>query len=134
MYDVFLGGPWERHAPFPYKSDIKKAFPDKIIFDPEKRQSQKSGEWFVDNYYAIENSLTMIALVPNFPFPGVGPEVGFFYYRKCNNEPRKPLEELVIIWPSIVKPDYGKKVAEKMGYLVENSEQAIARLKPIFYC
>lgn len=129
-HDIFLGGPWEKHAPFPYKTMIKEAFPDKNIFDPEEQASQKIGNWFVDNYNALESSLTLVALVPEFPFPGVGPEVGIFYCSH-NKDPNKPLEEIVIIWPEIVKPDHGKKVAERMGYLVENVEECIARLKVI---
>jgi hypothetical protein len=132
-YDIFLGGPWEKYAPFPYKSMIKAAFPDKNIFDPETRPSQTAGDWFSENYFAIEDSLTMVTLVPSFPFPGVGPEVGFFYHEHCCEDPTKRLEELVIIWPVDIKPDFGKKVAAKMGYIVENPEEAIARLRPILY-
>lgn len=129
-YDIFLGGPWEKHAPFPYKTMIKEAFPDKNIFDPEEQASQKTGNWFVDNYNALESSLTMVALVPEFPFPGVGPEAGIFYHIN-SKDPNKPLEELVIIWPEIVKPDHGRKVAERMGYVVENVEDAILKLKAV---
>lgn len=130
-YDIFLGGPWERHAPFRYKSIIKEAFSDRNIFDPEERPSQERGDWFADNFYALEHSRAMVALVPSFPFPGVAPEVGIFYYSKCNNNPTKALDEIIIIWPPIVKPDYGKKVAEKMGYIVESSDEAILRLKSL---
>jgi len=128
-YDLFLGGPWERFAPFPYKTEIKKSFPGKSIFDPEEQESQKSDNWFEDNYRAIENSFAMAALVPQFPFPGVGPETGIFYNKRRISA--KPLDELVIIWPREFKPDYGKKVAEKMGYVVENCEEAIIRLKKV---
>jgi len=130
-YDLFLGGPWERFAPFPYKTEIKNAFLGKNLFDPESQDSQKTGEWFEDNYNALENSLAMVALVPSFPFPGVGPEAGIFYSKRRGSAKllAKPLDELTIIWPKELKPDYGKRVAEKMGYVVTNSEEAIARLK-----
>lgn len=131
-YDIFLGGPWEKYAPFPYKTMIKEAFPELNLFDPEERPSQETGDWFVDNYQALHNSKTMLALVPEFAFPGVAPEVGIFY-QVNSKDPSKPLDEIVIIWPEIVKPDYGKKVAAKMGYVVENPEEAISRLKPILY-
>ena len=129
-YDIFVGGPWEKHAPFPYKSMIKDAFPDKRIFDPEERASQRTGDWFVDNYRGLRDSRTMAALVPYFPLPGVGPEIGIFYYTHAKTI-GKPLEELAIIWPEVVKPDYGKKVAEKMGCIVKDPEQAISRLKAV---
>jgi hypothetical protein len=131
-YDIFLGGPWEKHAPFPYKSEIRKAFPDKRIFDPEVQPEQKTDKWFMKNLSALESCKSVVALVPDFPFPGIGPEVGFFYHKNCQGDFSKPLEEIVIIWPKTVKPEYGKKVAEKMGYVVENPEEAIARLKQIF--
>ncbi len=128
-HDIFLGGPWEQYAPFPYKTHIKQAFPNKKCFDPETDSNQ--GTWFADNYEGIENSAAMVALVPSFPFPGVGPEVGHFYRANCKSDPTKPLENLVIIWPEAVKPDFGKEVATKMGYVVENCEQAIARLRVV---
>jgi len=129
-YDIFLGGPWEKRCLVPYKSMIKEAFPDKKIFDPEERTAQETGGWFVDNYKALKSSLAMVAFIPNFPFPGVGPEVGLFY-EMHSKSPKKPLEEIVIIWSDIVKPDYGKKVAEKFGYVVEDTEEAIVRLKAL---
>lgn len=132
-YDIFLGGPWEDKAHEPYKTKIKRAFPNNRIFDPEEQTSQKDGTWFVDNYWAILSSKTMVSFVPSFPFPGVGPEVGIFYHEHCDWNLLEPLKELVIIWPDFVKPDHGKSVARRMGYIVENTGEAIARLRPILY-
>lgn len=110
---------------------LKKHFLIKKRFDPEDYLSKDTHTWFEDNLLALENSLTMVALVPDFPFPGVALEVGFFYHKNCKGDATRPLEELIVIWPSIVTPDYGKKVVEKMGFIVENTQEAIARLKPL---
>lgn len=137
-YDIFLAGPWENFAPAPYKRKIKEAFKDKKIYDPEKERldfyddihATLKDDWFAINYDALLNSVAMVALVPQFPFPGVGPETGIFYSSHCKKV-GEPLEELVIIWPEAVKPDYGKQVAKHMGYVVENTNEAISRLRAV---
>lgn len=48
-----------------------------------------------------------------------------------SKNPNKPLEQIIIIWPKNVKPDYGKEVVKYIGYVVENTEQAVLKLKDI---
>ncbi|MCD6215606.1 MAG: hypothetical protein J7J92_00845 [Candidatus Aenigmarchaeota archaeon] len=137
-YDIFLAGPWENFAPAPYKRKIKEAFKDKKIYDPEKEclnfyddvHAVLRKDWFALNYDALSNSLSMVALVPQFPFPGVGPETGIFYSSHCKKA-GEPLEELIIIWPETVKPDYGKRVVRQMGHLVKDTNEAILKLKAV---
>lgn len=129
-YDIFLAGPWEKHALIPYKRKIKEAFPNNHIFDPEERLSQKTGEWFKDNYNALKSSKSLVSLVPDFPFSGNSLEVGIYYQMHSKNQD-KPLEQIIVIWPEEVKPDYGKEVAKHIGYVVENIEEAIIRLKDV---
>jgi len=149
LWDIYLGGPWERHSPVPFKEKIKAAFPDRRIFDPEQRSAQKIGNWFDDDCFGIQHSLTMIAMIPEFPGSAIGDEMGMFYHRnnlrlfsksaheaeelvKNNAGVFQPLEELVIIWPESVKPVYAKKFLSHMGYIVENPEAAIVLLKKVF--
>ena len=128
-YDIFLGGPWEEFAPYPYKRYIKGAFPDKDIYDPEEQPSQETGEWFEDNYNALLNSKSMIAMGCPLPMSGVTQEFGMYYVMHNDGNFERPLEELIMIWPQTLKPEFGKDVAEKMGYIVENVGGAIEKLK-----
>ncbi|MBN2052530.1 hypothetical protein JW756_03430 [Candidatus Woesearchaeota archaeon] len=132
-FDIFLGGRWEKHSPYPYKTIIKNAFPDKRIFDPETDPTQKNGKWFEKNFRSLQKSRTLVAFVPDFPFPGIGFETGVFYHSHCQGDASKPLEEIIIIWPDSVKPDHAKKIASKMGYVVENPDEAVLRLKLVLY-
>ncbi|MBU1199640.1 MAG: hypothetical protein KKF46_03065 [Nanoarchaeota archaeon] len=133
IQDIFLGGPFTKHEPYDdYKIKIKSAFPDKDIFDPETQEYQKTGDWFQENAFALENSLALVAYIPDFPFAMVGPEVGIFYTMHDQSNFTRPLDEIIIIWPETLKPDYAKKAAAKMGYVVENPDEAIVRLKKLF--
>lgn len=139
IYDIFIGGPWEKHQNEKYKTKIKHAFKDKKIFDPEKSSTQKeesnetgNKSWFINNYNKLKESKTLIAYVPNFPLPGIGEEIGIYYEMNCKNKPFKPLKNLIIIWPKEAKPDYGKKTAKQYGVLVESVKEGIEELKQYF--
>jgi hypothetical protein len=132
LYDIFLGGPFVKHNPYDfYKQKIKDAFPGYRIFDPEVQDYQKTGDWFVGNAFALRGSLALAAYLPEFPFPTIGPEAGMFYTMHNKGDFSRPLEQIVIIWPESLKPDYAKKAVAKMGYVVETPEQAIVLLKKV---
>lgn len=158
LWDIYLGGPWEKRLKeevekykpkYYYKTIIKQAFPDKRIFDPEQRSAQNNGNWFDDDCFGVQHSLTMIAMIPDFPGSAIGDEMGMFYHRnnlhlfskswqeadelvRSNAGVFKPLEELVIIWPEFVKPAFAKKFICRMGYVVENPDDAIVLLRKAF--
>ena len=111
-YDLFLSGPWEQYSTEPYKTLIKKAFPELNIFDPETRPSQKDGTWFEDNYRAIRNSRRMVCYVCPNPFPGNALEVGMFYEYNRAKGLYTP-DKLIIIWNDDIKPQWGMEVISR---------------------
>lgn len=131
-YDIFISGPAEKYCEIKYKSLIKQALPDAVIYDTEEVHN---GDWFDNDLAALEQSLCMVVLVPQFPMPGMSTKVGYFYAKLMErvNQQFKNLAApyIIFIWPNDVMPDYGKKVAERMGYIVISVEECIKRLKPI---
>lgn len=75
-HDIYLGGPPDRRAPVPYKEQIKVAFPDLKIYDWE---TYKGDDYQEHNDQMLERSKLLVAMVPGFPLPGIGPEIGYFY-------------------------------------------------------
>jgi len=134
-WDIFLGGPKEEFAPIPfYKKQIKAALPDKLMFDPfdpSFENLQKQGLWWPNDLLGLTHSSTMIAMVPAFPMPCLGPEVGIFYYYKCVNF-NKPLAQLIIIWSDSIQPTYGCELMKKMGIVVQTIDEAVQALKDYF--
>ena len=134
-YDIYLAGPWEKHteeyAPF-YKTKIKNAFPDKKFFDPETRPAQKrEGEiWFKDDIYGLQNTKYFVGLVPPFSFSGSCIELGIFYQMHCK-EQGQPLEQIVVIWPVMVKPRHDSFLKQVTKNIVDTPEKAIEKLKDI---
>ncbi|MDO8669733.1 MAG: hypothetical protein Q7K65_05605 [Candidatus Buchananbacteria bacterium] len=128
-YDIFLGGPWEDYSPIPYKQIIKAAFPDLALYDPEEHQT---GDWFINNCLAVKLSRSMFILVPDFPFPLVAIEAGMYYTMHNHGDCQIGLDNLVILWPQNVVPDYPKKHLSRLGQRVETIEDGIERLKCLF--
>lgn len=120
MYDVFLGGPWQQFSPEPYKNIMRAAFPALSFYDPEERQSSN---WFDLNLSALRESKILVAFIPAFPFPGVGPEVGIYYEHKLMMGRQV---KLVAIWPDCVSPQWGKEVLSRMGTIVPTTQEAVA--------
>jgi len=131
VFDIFLCGPWDQYTPEKYKTVIKKALPDKKMFDPEDRPAQKDGSWFIDNYQGIKRSSSMAAYIPGFPGAVGLAEIAWFYEFNRRTV-GQPLENLVMIWPDTVKPDYGKEGFIKMGFIVKSPEEAVECLKRYF--
>lgn len=129
-YDVFLAGPWEQYAKEPYKSRLKQNLPQLKFYDPETDSRQKEGLWFEDNYDAIKNSNVLVSHECNFPGSGTTRETGIFY--GLHGDGIKPLDRLVTIFFEDLKPRWGVDVAEKMGVLVYNVQQAEHYLKKFF--
>lgn len=128
-YDIFLGGPPDRRAPFPYKAMIKAAFSDLKIYDWEE---YKGNDYQEQNHKAIKQSGFMISLVPSFPLPGIGPEIGYFYCwheQKIKQDPS--IKRIILIWPDSVQPDFAKKTLAQYGLIVPTVEEAIAYLKSL---
>lgn len=150
-YDMFLGGPPDRRAPFPYKQQIKDAFPDIRIYDWE---DYKGDDYQEHNNQALKSSFMMVSLVPDFPMPGIGPELGYFY---AHNEDRikeglqlgidfdgtverpswkavrtDPHHYAILIWPDSVKPDFAKKTIGHYGLIVPNVLSAIEEIQMTF--
>lgn len=119
MYDIFLAGPWEQYSSERYKSLLKAAFPKLSFYDPEEHQSLN---WFDLNRQALRKSSVLFVFVPNFPFPGVGPEVGIYFEHKALMG-RKP--QIVAVWPDDVQPQWGKEVLSKMGAVVSTVDEAL---------
>lgn len=153
-YDIFIGGPPDRRAPFPYKQMIKDAFPDLAIYDWE---NYKGDDYQEQNHLAIRQSSMMVSLVPDFPMPGIGPEIGYFYCWheeriKCdkkgiclgmkrigtfgNGDPHlgdfifsEPINYMILIWPEGVQPDFAKRTLAQYGLIVPTVEEAIKAIK-----
>jgi len=128
-YDFFLAGPWEQYSSEKWKTMFKEAFPDKEIYDPEARPSQKTGEWFEDNYHAVKNSERMIAYVCPVPFAGNAQETGMFYIFQRENGIYIP-DHLIVIWNNEVKPEFGMQVVERYpSKFFRTTQKAIDFLK-----
>ncbi|MFW5871661.1 MAG: hypothetical protein ACOCUT_00995 [bacterium] len=127
-YDLFLSGPWEQYSEVPWKSELKKAFPTKQLYDPEDHQN---GDWFVTNGQAIERSSSMVVYVPEFPFSGAGLEAGIFYERIRSSWGAKPSPNLIYLWRDSVQPDWGKEVAKRTGIVVPTLEETIKALQKV---
>ncbi len=123
MYDIFLGGPWEKYTSQPYKSLIKSAFPELSIYDPENMQHT---DWFNSNLDALRHVKILIVFAPAFPMPGVAVEAGIYYEHRLLMG-RKP--QLITIWPDAVQPEWGREVIEKMGAVVKTTEEAIELIR-----
>ena len=135
LFDVFLGGPMDEFAPIPnFRRIIKGALPELKMFDPfapEYAEIQRQGQWFCNNMIGIEHSRSMIAMVPEFPMPCLGPEIGIFW--TCHNANLLGLlPQLIIIWPDSIKPEYGKEILKRMGIVVNTVDDAIQSLKDYF--
>lgn len=124
MYDIFLGGPWERYTHIPYKSLIKSAFPTANIYDPETVQK----DWFDRNLSALRKSTVLLAFAPAFPLPGVGPEIGVYYEHRLLMG-RQP--NIVVVWPEELTPAWGQEVLAHMGKIVGTVEEAIVAVAGI---
>jgi hypothetical protein len=131
MYDIFLGGPFEKYDPdLSFKRTIKQAFPDLKIFDPEY---DAGPEWFADNYRALAQSRSMVAyLPPKIAVPAVLQEIGIFYALHQKTL-ASPMDEIIIIWPQELptKPS-GISAMRKYGRIVATAEEAVGELKKIF--
>ncbi|MFA5124865.1 MAG: hypothetical protein WC473_03550 [Patescibacteria group bacterium] len=157
-YDIFLGGPSDRHAPMPYRAQIKAAFPALRIYDWE---DYKGDDYQAHNDAILAQSLMMVSLVPGFPMPGIGPELGYFY--RCHEERivrgreglfigyedgktknadlaisnlkikrTIPVHYVILIWPDEVNPDFTKKTIGHYGLIIPTIEEAIAIMKSNF--
>ncbi len=135
-YDIFLGGPRDNPNPKPgdrnqrvllYKQPFRDAFPEGSIYDWETYTGDNYQE---QNHLAIRSSKIMVAMVPEFPMPGIGPEIGYFYccheYRIKNN-PETP--QIILIWLSDIEKDFTKKTLAQYGRNVSTVEEAIALAK-----
>jgi hypothetical protein len=129
-YDVFLAGPWEQYAKEPYKERLKQNFPQLRYYDPETDSRQKEGLWFQDNYYAMKNSNVLVSHECSFPGAGSTRETGIFY--GIHGDGVLPLDRLVTIFFEDLQPRWGVLVAEKMGVVVYNVQQAEEYLKKYF--
>ncbi len=118
MFDVFLGGPWEKHCQIPYKTLLKVGLPKASFYDPES----VGLDWFDRNLDALRRSQVMVVFVPSFPMPGVGPEVGIYYEHRVLMG-RQP--HLVVIWPDDVAPKWGQEVLGRMGRIVGTVSEAV---------
>lgn len=135
LFDVFLGGPMDEYAPIPFfRNIIREALPELKMFDPfasKFKEIQKQGCWFGNNMIGLEYSRSMIAMVPEFPMPCLGEEVGIFW--TCHNVKRSGLlPQLIVIWPDSIKPEYGKEMLRKMGIVVSTLDEAIQTLNDYF--
>jgi|GEM_PF-1337460 len=125
-FDIFLGGPPDRRSPFPYRQIIKAAFPDLRIYDWEEYHGDDYQE---RNHQMIRQSRMMVSLVPDFPMPGIGPEVGYFYAVHEEMIRAAKVSPIILIWPDSVKPDFTKKTIGHYGLIVPSVEEAIAAIK-----
>lgn len=131
MYDVFLAGPWEQYAKEPYKKRLKKNLSILRFYDPETDSDQRpEGKWFKNNYDAMKNSRILISHECKFPGSGATRETGIFY--GLNGDGVNPLETLITIFFEDLQPRWGIEVAEKMGVVVYNVEQAEDYIKRYF--
>jgi len=135
LFDVFLGGPMDEYAPIPsFRNIIREALPELKMFDPfapKFKAIQKQGQWFGNNMIGLEYSQSMIAMVPEFPMPCLGEEVGIFWtLHNANHSGLLP--QLISIWPDSIKPEYGKEMLKRMGIVVTNIDDAIQALKDYF--
>jgi hypothetical protein len=130
-YDVFLAGPWEEYAKEPYKARLKENLSQLKFYDPETDADQRSeGNWFADNFKAMQNSRVLVSHECSFPGAGSTRETGIFY--GIHGDGFKPLDRLVTIFFEDLQPRWGVEVAEKMGIVVYNVEQAEEYLKKHF--
>jgi hypothetical protein len=130
LHDIYLGGP--RDNPIPteknqrvliYKEPIKQAFKTATIYDWEEYHGDNYQE---QNHQAIRNSKIMIAMVPPFPLPGIGLEIGYFYCYHENLIKSQPnISRIIIIWPNDIRPDFTKKTLSQYGIIVETVGGAI---------
>ena len=128
-YDIFLGGVWERYSSVPYKRIIKSVFSDLKIYDPKDYLGEN---WFARNLQVLENSRSLLVMVPEFPFPLVAVEAGFYYAHHCPDK-NSGLSNLVICWPEKVKPDWVKKNLFQLGQVANSLEEAIIALLNVLY-
>lgn len=147
-YDLFLGGPPDRRCNIPYRQMIKDAFPDLKIYDWE---SYKGDDYQAKNNDALRASRMMVSMVPDFPMPGIGPEVGYFYaiheeriradrLGLALTSPRFgpyvpdekiertcPVNDSILIWPEVFTTDTRKTIAQ-YALLVSSVDEAIAAI------
>ena len=128
-YDIFLGGAWEKYSSLPYKKIIKSVFTDLKIYDPEDYSGE---DWFANNLEILKNSRSLLAMVPEFPFPLVAVEAGF-YYAHHNLDQNSGSSKLVICWPNNVKPDWVKKNLFHLGEVTNSLAEAIMALFKFLY-
>jgi len=76
----------------------------------------------------------MLNYIPSFPFPGVVWEAGVFYQAHRNGSwDRLPNLVSVVADPSqLDRPDCGKQVLMKAGYLEKSLEAGFERLREYF--
>lgn len=133
-YDIFLGGPRDNLLPTEknpriliYKQPIKSAFADLKIYDWENYQGDDYQE---HNHLAIRSSEIMVTMIPGFPMPGIGPEIGYFYcYHESLIKTNPEIDRIIMIWPNDIRPDFTKKTISQYGIIVESSERAIEMAK-----
>jgi len=134
-YDIFISGPAEKYCNVKYKTLIRQAFPRASIYDTEETHD---GDWFTNDLIALGQAKFMVVLVPDFPMPGMSPKTGFFYAKFAERQgdffKASVNPNLIFIWPDNVKPDYGKKVAARMGLIVSTAEEAINFLRTLADC
>lgn len=122
-YELYLGGPPDKRSSFPYKQPIQDAFSDLRIYDWE---TCIKPEYQNENHLVLTKTQIMVAMVPSFPMPGIGPEVGYFY---CHNQHEitsyPDIPRIIFIWPDDVRPDFTKKTLGQYGPIVTTTEAAI---------
>ena len=154
-FDIFLGGPPDRRSPFPYREQLKAAFPQLSIYDWE---TYKGEDYQEHNDQMMQKSLMMVSLAPGFPMPAIGPEIGYFYAfheKRIKNyleglslglefDPEKstghafpalklkttePVKPLILIWPESVQPDFTKKTLNHYCLIVQTVEEAVSQIR-----
>lgn len=154
--DIFLAGPPDRRVGEPYKQMIKDAFPDLAVYDWETYNGK---DYQDNNHKELKESFIFVGMVPDFPMPALGEELGYFYHhhehriKRCRHgiaqnrkriviggKPEKedekferiispPINPIILIWPDNVQPDYAKKTFSQLAQIVSTAQEAIDQIK-----
>ena len=154
--DIFLAGPPDRRVGEPYKKMITEAFPGLTIYDWE---TYKGDNYQDINHAELKDSFYFVGMVPDFPMPAIGEEVGYFFHhhehrvKYCRQGLRQnsrrvifgdkqddegvdtsaitspPVNPIILIWPDAVRPDFAKRTYSQLAQIVPAAEEAINQIK-----
>ncbi len=129
-FDVFLGGPRQKHYNF-YADWIIDSLPELRFFHWESRKAQQQANFHSDNIWGLENSWVLLGYCPSFSMPELGEEIGMFYHMH-GGVGEGPLDEIVLIWPAGMNKEYGRHALQRYGKVVDTVDESILYLKDYF--